>query len=548
MGIESLALMLLGSAIGAPPEPIAIKERAIAIPYNLAVAPAEVSEVVLYVSIDQGKVWSKAAVIKPTEKQFTYQAPTDGQYWFNVAVVYRNGAQVPADVSQSPPQQRVVFDTQKPAIRLNLAERHGDEATVVWEIHDANPDLATLKVEYRPADATAGGLWYGVPVNPGLAGQSQFHITTPSPITVRLSMQDTAGNLGWVEKNLAVNVANNAAPASPPAITQTQATNSAPPLPSAPVPAPAPVMPLEPPAAPAAAPVQPPLTPPGPAPLTPAPLTPAPLTPPMAPPAESGSGMVPLASSSSRDMGVRPVTNTCAAPSTSNFRPDAPELFTTNEPQVTVDYEIERVGPSGVSKVEVYLSQDDGRSWMRWQDTTPTATGRTDPASASKLPVALRLPEREGTFGFRMVPFSGAHISSGPPQAGDAPEVRIQVDRTTPVVELYKPEADQNQTQSLTLVWKATDANLLPSPIHIYWAEQPNGDWRPINTDGAALANTGRYQWQLPTGLPLKVYLKIVATDAAGNSGEAVTAQPVVVDLHKPVGRVRGIVDSKRRN
>jgi hypothetical protein len=163
MGTGALALWLLMGVGAAGDAPFPMKDRTISIPYNLSVNPAEVSEVVLYVSIDQGRVWSRAAVIRPTDRAFAFQAPTDGVYWFNVAVVYRNGSQVPADGSQSPVQQKVIFDTQKPLVRLTSADRLGDEVIVNWEIQEPNADLASLKLEYRALDASAGGFWTAAP-------------------------------------------------------------------------------------------------------------------------------------------------------------------------------------------------------------------------------------------------------------------------------------------------------------------------------------------------------------------------------------------------
>ena len=62
-----------------------------------------------------------------------------------------------------------------------------------------------------------------------------------------------------------------------------------------------------------------------------------------------------------------------------------------------------------------------------------------------------------------------------------------------------------------------------------------------ISSVDGTQANTGRYAWTVPAGLPLKVFLKITAEDKSGNVGEAVTPQPLAVDLHKPVGRIRAI-------
>lgn len=497
MGMGAWAILLLAGAVGGPTDPpVAMKDRGVAIPYNLSVAPAEVSEILLYVSIDQGKAWSKGGSIKPTEKQFAFQAPTDGLYWFTVAVVYKNGTQVPADVATTPPQQRVLFDTLKPVVRVTTAERVGEEIQVAWEIQDANPELASLKLEYRPAEATAGNLWNAVPTSPGMAGQAKFRPNTAGSVVVRVSMQDTAGNNGWLEKSVT----------STTPITQATALNAQPAPPAAMI---APAVETAPPPPPVFAPVEP--------------------------------TMVAVATSTAPAAPRAPA----AQVTTTSYRTET-NIYTTNEPEVTLDYEIERQGPSGVSRVEVYMTQDEGRNWIKWQDLAPPAN-HGDVALGNKLPVTLRMPPKEGVFGFRMVPYSGSQVGAGAPASGDAPEVAIQVDRTTPIVTLFKPEADATQTQVLVLLWKASDANLTATPIKLFWAEQLNGEWKPIHGP-EGLANTGRHAWQLPAGLPLKVFLKIVAEDKAGNVGEAATPDAIIVDLHKPVGRFKGIVDPRRKN
>ena len=51
----------------------------------------------------------------------------------------------------------------------------------------------------------------------------------------------------------------------------------------------------------------------------------------------------------------------------------------------------------------------------------------------------------EGDYGFRLVPVSGAGLTDGAPKAGAAPEMRVHVDVTPPMIEVYKPTADPNQ-------------------------------------------------------------------------------------------------------
>ncbi|HEX4608749.1 MAG TPA: hypothetical protein VH092_11150, partial [Urbifossiella sp.] len=82
------------------------------------------------------------------------------------------------------------------------------------------------------------------------------------------------------------------------------------------------------------------------------------------------------------------------------------------------------------------------------------------------------------------------------------------------------------------------------------------GPWRPVagTGDGPVIqagavgqtaprrvANTGRYAWRVPAGLPPRVYLKVTARDAAGNATEQVTREPLLIDLTKPRARITGV-------
>ncbi|HJZ57487.1 MAG TPA: hypothetical protein VKE74_21135, partial [Gemmataceae bacterium] len=165
-------------------------------------------------------------------------------------------------------------------------------------------------------------------------------------------------------------------------------------------------------------------------------------------------------------------------------------------------------------------------------------------------------PQLEGLYGFRLVAVSGAGLSDPPPAAGDAPDMRVIVDVTPPVVKIFEPGSDPTLRDTLVIQWEATDRNFGDEPITLEWSEQPNGPWRPVATTGndgvvtataiggataRRVANTGRYPWRVPMGLPARVYLKVTARDAAGNTTEVVTPTPITVDLMKPRAKITGI-------
>ena len=211
--------------------------------------------------------------------------------------------------------------------------------------------------------------------------------------------------------------------------------------------------------------------------------------------------------------------------------PAAP-LQLTNSPQVTLDYEVTKVGPSGLGRVALYLTKDDGRTWELLGE---------DPDL--KPPITANLPG-EGVYGLRLVVTSRAGLGGKPPQSGDVPQMRVEVDLTPPATKLFYPQPDSSRRDALVMTWSASDRNLAPNPITLQWAERPDGMW---NTIAADLANTGRYTWQLTANMPYRVYIRVTARDTAGNVGVDESPEPVLIDLHEPEGQLLGISGAIRR-
>ena len=213
-----------------------------------------------------------------------------------------------------------------------------------------------------------------------------------------------------------------------------------------------------------------------------------------------------------------------------------------------IGYQVEQQGPSGVHHVDLWVTRDDGQNWVKWSQHD----GRETPIHV--VLDARANTQREGLYGFRLVPVSGAGLSEREPTRGDAPDMRVIVDLTPPRIEWYDPVADPHDPGVLVFQWRATDQNFGDNPITLEWAENRAGPWRSVaetadavvpaaRTDAAArrLPNNGRYPWRVPTGLPPRVYIKITARDAAGNEQVGIT-EPVLIDLHKPRAKINGIV------
>jgi hypothetical protein len=185
-----------------------------------------------------------------------------------------------------------------------------------------------------------------------------------------------------------------------------------------------------------------------------------------------------------------------------------------------------------VSKVELYITKDDGRTWQYLAD---------DPDC--KSPITATLPG-EGVYGLRLAFQSGLGLTKGPPLAGDLPDLRIEVDTTAPRVTLFEPRPDPQRRDTLIVTWNASDRNLAPKPITLEWAERAEGPWVPI---AAELPNSGTYSWQLPPKIPYRVFLRASAVDTAGNRSTVESRESIPVDLTKPTGRILGILSAARR-
>lgn len=160
----------------------------------------------------------------------------------------------------------------------------------------------------------------------------------------------------------------------------------------------------------------------------------------------------------------------------------------------------------------------------------------------------------DGDYGFKLVSISNANLSDDIPSPGTAPDVRVRVDTTPPLISVYPIEADTINRAAVILKWKVADQNMSEqSPVGIDWSDSPTGPWKPvgaseanaINTNPATVGripNRGTYSWQLPANMPSHlVYFRFSAADPAGNRAEALT--PVqTVDLQRPRARIQSVV------
>src|SRR5437763_1650361 len=62
--------------------------------------------------------WQVRETVGPAADKFIFRTTQDGEFWFNVVTVDKNGSTQPADVTREQPQVIVVVDTQPPQVSL----------------------------------------------------------------------------------------------------------------------------------------------------------------------------------------------------------------------------------------------------------------------------------------------------------------------------------------------------------------------------------------------------------------------------------------------
>lgn len=197
-----------------------------------------------------------------------------------------------------------------------------------------------------------------------------------------------------------------------------------------------------------------------------------------------------------------------------------------NSKRFSLAYEVKDVGPSGLAGVELWYTQD-GKTWQRHPSPLHHHS-----------PYVIEVGD-EDLYGFTLVAHNGSGISMETPKAGDLPQVWVEVDVTSPVVRLLGVESGTASSAGhVTVLWSASDKHLGAKPITISYSEHTEGPWTPV---ASRLENTGRYSWQITPGMPLRFYVRVEATDEAGNMGHAQTSMPIVGDLVRPTISILGV-------
>jgi hypothetical protein len=443
-------------------------------------------EVRLYVKTGSQGSWTLKETVAPSQTEFIFRAPQEGEYAFCVVTVDKSGKCSPADVALAAPGLIVVVDKQPPDCDLRPVTSLAGVPMLRCDIRDANPDPSKTKLEYRAADMS----WKSLQCEqPGL-----FRVPDPEALhgMVRATVVDLAGNSTTREIPLMANAAPTPAPTAVPA-----ADLGAFPFP----------------------PEDRPIKASFPQPNIAAPPRPMTLPDP---------SNLHVAHETHSDKVSFPPIPDVPGPGRLASEPASAGHTVVNSTRITLNYQIEQEGPSGLGKVEVWMTRDEGQSWQRLCE---------DPDRRS--PVQIELPG-EGDYGLTVVVSNGNGTGGTPPAQGDKPDYRLEVDTTKPNAQLLAVRAGNGANAGNFLItWIATDKNLKPEPINLEYGPRPDGPWMPI---AKGLRNDGNYRWQGPSDGCNEFYVRLEASDLAGNSTVCVTPQAVVLDRSRPKAHVLGVV------
>jgi hypothetical protein len=542
----------LSEAAGLP-KLIRTKHRTFAIPFRLPEsrdpdADAAAQRVILNVSKDLGATWSVAGETSPTAGTFSYTADADGQYWFRLRAVDRKGR----SRGSEGPDIRVLVDAAGPRLAARVWKGADGEIICRYAAADDSLKLDTLVLEFRGGDEKS---WKSVAADAVLARETPAHMVGEAiwwagerveQLIVRISIADSSGN--QAVKQFSMETAD-------PGVDQSALAQELglPPLPSASADAqpsfssdqfssrddattgtqsviahgktasnwPAETASWSDTTA-----------------LARAPATKRRPTGPVALPA--AAGLLPRAKIDTSRQTAPSVPDTSlleeAGGATKGEHGGLLEyrgrpLHLVNMRRFAWDYEIPEVRrTAGPLRAELWTTIDGGITWQR---------AAIDKACQS--PIAVELPET-GFYGVRLELVADVPDAEGGPRSGSEPDAWVGVDDEPPQVELMGVDRDESgSNHALVIRYVARDPLLTANSVRLLYSPNESGPWATIAT---AVANDGNHRWEPGRSVPARAFLRIEATDAAGNMGSTVSTEAVSIAptrVHGRLGSLRAL-------
>jgi len=470
----------------------------------------------LLVSTDAAATWRPVARAAAEDGRFVFSAPADGEYWFAMRTTATAMRSLATPEPEPETELRVIVDTTPPQLTIHGAVDGGGAVNVDFTADDPRLDLRSLTIEYRLGEnepwrpAPHDILSLPAPGKPATGQAMWFPRGAAGLVLIRGGVRDVAGNETVVHRELRFTprqadearrkpgIADRREKPATPDARKPSAANTQPWLASR---WPQPQLPRGygdgPPRETAAAPSQ-----------------------------EGGPGRF---ADFQRE---RPGPEDRPAPRTgptghAPAPPPSANVDWTNTREFDLHYNVDAVGPTGVARVELWMTEDGGQTW--------TIAGEDEDRHS---PIGVTAPA-EGVFGYRMVITAGNGVAGPRPRPGEQPDVTVGVDWTPPRCEMTAALFGRgSHAGQLEIRWRADDERLAERPIRLLYRGGPLDAWRPIAHD---LPNMGGYIWNVDGAIPREFYLRLEARDVAGNVGSHELRDPLNNEGLAPRGRIQGM-------
>ncbi len=196
--------------------------------------------------------------------------------------------------------------------------------------------------------------------------------------------------------------------------------------------------------------------------------------------------------------------------------------------QFRLNYGIDAIDPSGVARVDLWMTRDGGQTWNSWGN---------DADNTSPFPVEVT---EEGRYGFRIVVHSRDGLTGRGPASGDKADIWVHVDTQSPLTQIVSvPYGRGPEAGRLAINYRVADPHLTLRPINISYSSNPDGPWTAI---GEGLRNEERFLWKPTSNVPDRIFLRLEARDRAGNVGVHQLSQAIDVSGLVPRGTIHGVV------
>jgi hypothetical protein len=470
-------------ALGRPAaasEPVYTNQLRFRIPYQLdteEISRLGATEIQLHVSTDDGHEWRHVGSVPPVAGKFTFDAAGDGSYAFAVRTLDREGRAHPEGPLTTTLQ--VVVDATPPTLELDIQQTESGRVQLSWRASDVNLDPDSLVLEQLDASTSR---WQTIAVSSGANGQTNWPLPEGGTVRVRGQIRDRAGNETIAQAS--AEIADPPESVVDPTRTQPRQGGAS---------------------------ANPRL---------------------FDDPETYETSATPLPEINPDSVVIsRPVSSTPEEVAKPRWEPTparpAASVRRVNSTTFQIMYELDDVGPSGVSSIDLYLTENEGRKWYHY--------GADEDR---RSPFQITVPN-DGVYGFAIRVRSGVGLTLTPPQPHDPPELSVAVDRQPPRINLLPLRQGQGPTSKQVFIeWSLTEEALAEEPVALSYSEHRSGPWQPLT---GWQRNSNRYAWTLEPHVPAQVYVRLEARDAAGNVAQVETDSPLIIDLSRPTARMLNV-------